>query len=136
MSTTVRAVYADGVLRPEHPLPFAEGEAVEVIVSRPVASIVLEGYTPEQIAAGVVGSPQENLRRALEGLPPEHAAALKRVAEAKSIPEWIAASEELAKFEPDDGSEYPDYLVNLDRDRRATGQRPLLPQPSTPDEGA
>ena len=33
MTTTVRAVYQDGVLRPERPLPLAEGTAVELTVA-------------------------------------------------------------------------------------------------------
>jgi predicted DNA-binding antitoxin AbrB/MazE fold protein len=33
MPTTVLAVYQDGVLRPAHPLPLAEGETVEVTVN-------------------------------------------------------------------------------------------------------
>jgi len=33
--TTVFAVYEGGVLRPAHPLPFAEGETVEVTVAKP-----------------------------------------------------------------------------------------------------
>ncbi|HKB06198.1 MAG TPA: antitoxin family protein [Gemmataceae bacterium] len=33
MTTTVRAIYANGVLRPDRPLPLAEGQAVEVTIS-------------------------------------------------------------------------------------------------------
>jgi predicted DNA-binding antitoxin AbrB/MazE fold protein len=33
MTTTVRAVYQNGVLRPERPLPLAEGETVVVTVA-------------------------------------------------------------------------------------------------------
>ena len=33
--TTVLAVYEGGVLRPAHPLPFGEGETVEVTVAKP-----------------------------------------------------------------------------------------------------
>jgi predicted DNA-binding antitoxin AbrB/MazE fold protein len=33
MTTTVRAVYQNGVLRPERPLPLAEGTAVDVMVT-------------------------------------------------------------------------------------------------------
>jgi predicted DNA-binding antitoxin AbrB/MazE fold protein len=33
--TTVRAVYQGGVLRPAHPLPLAEGETVEVTITKP-----------------------------------------------------------------------------------------------------
>lgn len=33
MTTTVRAVYENGVLRPDRPLPLAEGQAVEVTVT-------------------------------------------------------------------------------------------------------
>jgi predicted DNA-binding antitoxin AbrB/MazE fold protein len=33
MPTTAPAVYQDGVLRPAHPLPLAEGETVEVTVT-------------------------------------------------------------------------------------------------------
>jgi predicted DNA-binding antitoxin AbrB/MazE fold protein len=38
MTTTVRAVYEGGVLRPVQPLPLDEGEAVDVTVSRTKAS--------------------------------------------------------------------------------------------------
>jgi len=33
--TNVLAVYEGGVLRPAHPLPFGEGETVEVTVTKP-----------------------------------------------------------------------------------------------------
>jgi predicted DNA-binding antitoxin AbrB/MazE fold protein len=33
MTTTVRAVYQNGVLRPDRPLPLAEGAAVDVLVT-------------------------------------------------------------------------------------------------------
>ena len=33
MTTTVRAVYENGVLRPDRPLPLAEGAAVDVLVT-------------------------------------------------------------------------------------------------------
>lgn len=33
MTTTVRAVYQNGVLRPDRPLPLADGETVEVTVA-------------------------------------------------------------------------------------------------------
>jgi predicted DNA-binding antitoxin AbrB/MazE fold protein len=33
MTTTVRAVYKDGVLRPDKPLPFANGAAVDVLMT-------------------------------------------------------------------------------------------------------
>ena len=36
MTTTIRAVYQNGVLRPERPLPLAEGTAVEVTVASAV----------------------------------------------------------------------------------------------------
>jgi predicted DNA-binding antitoxin AbrB/MazE fold protein len=103
MPTKVRAVYSGGVLRPEQPLPFAEGETVEVVVSKPTG---------------------------LEGLSPEHAAAVQRVAEANTIQEWIAASEELTKFEPDDGY---DVVEEMDKYRRETGQAPLIPRPGDED---
>ena len=35
MTTTTLAVYENGVLRPVDPLPFTEGETVQVAVSRP-----------------------------------------------------------------------------------------------------
>lgn len=35
MSTTTLAVYENGVLRPVAPLPFTEGETVQIAVSRP-----------------------------------------------------------------------------------------------------
>jgi predicted DNA-binding antitoxin AbrB/MazE fold protein len=35
MTTTVRAVYENGVLRPDRPLPLAEGQAVDVTVAAP-----------------------------------------------------------------------------------------------------
>jgi predicted DNA-binding antitoxin AbrB/MazE fold protein len=33
MTTTVRAIYQNGVLRPDRPLPLAEGAAVDVLVT-------------------------------------------------------------------------------------------------------
>jgi predicted DNA-binding antitoxin AbrB/MazE fold protein len=36
--TTVRAVYENGVLRPTQPLALAEGETVELTVSKPAAT--------------------------------------------------------------------------------------------------
>jgi predicted DNA-binding antitoxin AbrB/MazE fold protein len=33
MTTTVRAIYSGGVLRPDHPLALAEGETVDVTVA-------------------------------------------------------------------------------------------------------
>lgn len=38
MTTRVTAVYENGVLRPAGPLPFAEGETVEVVVESPKAA--------------------------------------------------------------------------------------------------
>ncbi|HEX4588778.1 MAG TPA: antitoxin family protein, partial [Gemmataceae bacterium] len=36
-TTTIRAVYQNGVLRPERPLPLAEGTAVEITVAHAIA---------------------------------------------------------------------------------------------------
>jgi predicted DNA-binding antitoxin AbrB/MazE fold protein len=62
--TTVLAVYENGVLRPAHPLPFAEGETVEVTVAKPQT-------LPSPVAEDEV---------------------TRRLRAAKSIEEWVAAT--------------------------------------------
>jgi predicted DNA-binding antitoxin AbrB/MazE fold protein len=49
MRMTIRAVYQGGLLRPEQPLPLAEGETVEVTVATPQpAGQALRPPTPEE----------------------------------------------------------------------------------------
>ena len=62
--TTVLAVYEGGVLRPAHPLPFADGETVEVTVAKPQ----------------------------LPGPPLSEEEISRRLETAKTIEEWIAAT--------------------------------------------
>ena len=99
MTTTVRAVFENGVFRPTAPPALADGEEVELTVTR----------TPPP------GLTQEE--------------ALRRVREAKTLTEMWQAAELAARFEPDDGY---DPLAELDRQRRATGQRPLIPDAEAP----
>lgn len=102
MTTVVRAVYVNGVLRPDRPLPLADGEAVEVTVTRPTEPAPVSGEE----------------------------AALLRLKAARTFQEWLAANEELAKFETDDGY---DVVEEMDKYRRATGQAPLIPRPGDRD---
>ncbi len=49
MRMTIRAVYQGGLLRPDQPLPLAEGETVEVsIATAKPAGAVLRPPTPEE----------------------------------------------------------------------------------------
>jgi predicted DNA-binding antitoxin AbrB/MazE fold protein len=73
MTTTVLAVYQNGVLRPVQPLPFAEGETVEITLSRP-----------------------KTLSPALS-----EAEAIQRIETAQTVDEWAAASN--AAPETEDG---------------------------------
>lgn len=51
MTTTVRAVYENGVLRPDRPLPLAEGQAVEVTVATPAESAAAEDELTHRLRA-------------------------------------------------------------------------------------
>jgi predicted DNA-binding antitoxin AbrB/MazE fold protein len=75
MTTTIRAVYQGGVLRPEQPLPLAEGETVEITLNRPIP--------------------------AAPPLTPAEEEAIRRIREAKTVEEWAAAADALPT--PDDG---------------------------------
>jgi predicted DNA-binding antitoxin AbrB/MazE fold protein len=73
MTTTVRAVYENGVLRPDRPLPLAEGQAVNITVASAVPIVA----------------------------PVDEQAVLCRMDGAKSLAELFAVYESLPS--PDDG---------------------------------
>ena len=64
MTTTISAVYENGVLRPTQPVDLAEGETVQVTLTRKAAT-----PTPGEIEA-----------------------AIQRLRAAKNIEEWVAAA--------------------------------------------
>jgi predicted DNA-binding antitoxin AbrB/MazE fold protein len=94
----VTAVYEGGVLRPTTPLALAEGETVELTVNKPQPSP--PPLTEEE--------------------------ALRRIREAKTMAEWIAAAEAAAQLEPDDGY---DLREALNENRRLSGADRLLYPP-------
>jgi predicted DNA-binding antitoxin AbrB/MazE fold protein len=97
MTHTVTATYANGVLRPTTPLPLADGATVEIAVTR------------------VVPPPT-----------PAEEEALRRIREAKTMEEWIAAAEAAAELEPDDGY---DLREALNENRRLSGDYRMLYPP-------
>jgi predicted DNA-binding antitoxin AbrB/MazE fold protein len=101
MTQTVTAIYEGGVLRPTAPLALAEGETVELTVTRsarPAASA--PALTEEE--------------------------AIRRIGEAKTMEEWMAAAEAAAQLEPDDGY---DLREALNENRRLSGDYRMLYPP-------
>jgi predicted DNA-binding antitoxin AbrB/MazE fold protein len=94
MTQTVTATYTGGVLRPTTPLPLAEGETVEITVTTP--------------APPAPGSTEDE--------------AIRRIREATTMDEWIAAAEAAAVFAPEDY----DFFQALDDNRRASGAVRML----------
>jgi predicted DNA-binding antitoxin AbrB/MazE fold protein len=94
MTQTVTATYTGGVLRPATPLPLAEGETVQVTVTTPPPA-------PESIEDD----------------------AIRRIREAKTMDEWIAAAEAAARLEPDDAY---DLRKALNENRRLSGDYRML----------
>lgn len=100
MQMTIRAVYQGGLLRPQQPLPLAEGETVDVTIAttKPAGS-VLRPLTPEE----------EDYARRLKA--------------AKSLEEMHAI---MATAPPlPDGY---DLCRALNANRKATGERLLFPE--------
>ncbi|MBD2100586.1 antitoxin family protein [Leptolyngbya sp. FACHB-261] len=58
MTTTIQAVYEQGVLRPTQPIKLAEGTRVEVIVI--VKELEENDRSPAQILAAIAALPSEN----------------------------------------------------------------------------
>lgn len=93
MTFTLQAVYQGGVLKLAQPLPFGEGEHVEVVVTQPHFS------------------------------PTSDDASERRIREAKTLEEWVAA----ANAAPDENEDY-DLPAALNANRRLSGDfRPLFP---------
>jgi predicted DNA-binding antitoxin AbrB/MazE fold protein len=99
MTQTVTATYTGGVLRPATPLPLAEGETVQVTISRPAAPL----------------PPPQTMEEAV-----------RRIREAKTLEEMFAALNESAGLEPDDGY---DLSEALNENRRLAGEPRLLFRP-------
>lgn len=100
-----KAVYENGVLRPVHPLPLAEGATVEVTI------------TPTEVAGPPLPRP---LPRPLT---PEQAEYARRLAAAKTLQEMFAIME----AEPDDLPADYDIVKALDENRRFSGSLPWFP---------
>ena len=99
MTQTVTATYSGGVLRPATPLPLAEGETVQVTISRPATPL----------------PPPQTIEEAV-----------RRIREAKTLEEMFAAFNESAALEPDDGY---DLRKALNENRRLAGDvRMLYPE--------
>jgi predicted DNA-binding antitoxin AbrB/MazE fold protein len=81
MSQTLIAIYEGGVLRPTVPLALAEGETVEITITRPA---------PPQ--------------------PPTDEEAIRRIRDAKTLEEMFAAFNASAALEPDDGYDLREAL--------------------------
>jgi predicted DNA-binding antitoxin AbrB/MazE fold protein len=95
MTQRVTAIYENGALRPSTPLPFRNGDRVEITVEGPLPASASKDE------------------------------ATRRIREAKTFDEWMAAAEAAAALEPDDGY---DLLEALNENRKAAGiPRPLFP---------
>ncbi len=103
MTMTVRAVYTGGVLRPVEPLPLAEGEAIEVTISR----------------AGTAG-------QARRPPTPEEEDYARRMKTAKSLEEMYAV---MATAPPSADDTY-DIVQMINESRRLTGFRMPDPDPA------
>ena len=97
-TTTVRATYENGVLRPAEPLPLADGEAVELTVTR--SPNPPPGLTAEE--------------------------AFRRIREAKTWEEMDAATDAAAPFDPPQPPGY-DILEDLNDERIRSGREQLFP---------
>jgi predicted DNA-binding antitoxin AbrB/MazE fold protein len=93
MGMRVTAVYENGALRPTSPLPLSEGDRVEITVEVPVP-----GRADSSDSA-------------------------RRIREARTFDEWMAAAAAAAEREPDDGY---DLLEALNENRQAAGVPRLL----------
>jgi predicted DNA-binding antitoxin AbrB/MazE fold protein len=82
MTQTVTAIYEGGVLRPTAPLALAEGETVELTVTKPQPPA--PPLTEEE--------------------------ALRRIQEAKTLEELFAAANAAAQFDPDDGYDFHEAM--------------------------
>jgi predicted DNA-binding antitoxin AbrB/MazE fold protein len=104
VTITIRAVYENGVLRPDQPLELAEGEAVQVTV------------TPWRLQPLSLPPPT-----------PEQAEALRRISEAKTLDAMWAALDAAEDLFPSPPDGY-DLLKALDENRKFSGwYRPLTP---------
>jgi predicted DNA-binding antitoxin AbrB/MazE fold protein len=93
MTQRVTAVFENGLLRPTKPLQLRNGDRVEITVETPVPATT---------------SPDE---------------AIRRIRDAKTFDEWIAAAAAAADLEPDDGY---DLEKALNDNRRAAGVDRML----------
>jgi predicted DNA-binding antitoxin AbrB/MazE fold protein len=101
MTQTVTAIYEGGILRPTAPLALAEGETVELTVTRP----------GERAGPAPVLTEEE---------------AIRRIQEAKTLEELFAAADAAAQLEPDDGY---DLREALNENRRLSGDYRMLYPP-------
>src|SRR6266481_3324520 len=101
MTMTIRAIYAGGVLRPTKPLALREGEAVDVTIvqMKPLGSALRPSTSAEEEYAW-------------------------RIKAAQSLEEMYAIMAEAPPLP--DGY---DLCQALNDNRRATGERPLFPEP-------
>jgi predicted DNA-binding antitoxin AbrB/MazE fold protein len=102
MPYSIRAVYQDGVLRPDEPLDLKEGEVVQVIVNK---------APPVEMPKGLMTPEQEAYCRRLR--------AAKTLAEALDV---------MATAPPDPRTDDYDLCRALNENRKATGERLLYPE--------
>ena len=69
MTTTVAAIYEQGVLRLAHTIPLEEGARVEVTINTP-DPILLTG-TPNEILDAIAALPPEHMMDAIAAMPLE-----------------------------------------------------------------
>jgi predicted DNA-binding antitoxin AbrB/MazE fold protein len=106
MSMTIRAVYQGGMLRPQQPLPLAEGQTVEVTIA----------------TVGPAGPAQPALRPPT----PEEEDYARRLKAAKSLEEMHAIMETA----PASSDDPYDIVALINESRRLTGFRMPDPHPA------